>query len=95
MPFEAKPNSRTIKVSSNTPVTSLCGSIVSFIEAGNSIEIRAVGASAVNQMYKGIASARGIIASKGRDLYIKPGFDEITEENGGKKTVMVAHLVVQ
>ena len=68
---------------------------VSFsIEAGENVVLRAVGASAVNQMYKGISVARGTLASKGSDLFIKPGFDEVTE-NDEKKTVMVAHLIIQ
>ena len=48
----------------------------------------------MNQMYKGTAVARGTLAAKGKDLLIKPGFDEI-EENGEKKTLMVARLVIE
>lgn len=84
---------KLIKVSSKSPVPQLSGSIVVSIEEGNDVEVRAVGASAVNQMYKAIASARGILATKGRDLYIKPGFDEIRESEE-ERTVMVAHLVI-
>ena len=36
--------------------------------------IRCIGASSVNQAVKGIAIARGYIASKGRDLVVRPGF---------------------
>lgn len=85
---------KTIKVSSKSPVSSLSGSIVMSTEEGVDVEVRAVGAGAVNQMYKAIASARGILASKGRDLYIKPGFDEINE-NGVERTVMIANLIVE
>lgn len=87
-------NEKCIRVSSKTSVPQLAGSIVKSVESGEDVEIRAVGASAVNQMYKGIASARGTLASKGRDLYIRPGFDEITEE-GMSKTAMVAFLVIK
>lgn len=85
---------KTIKVSSKSPVSSLSGSIVMSTEEGVDVEVRAVGAGAVNQMYKAIASARGILASKGKDLYIKPGFDEINE-NGVERTVMIANLIVE
>ncbi len=85
---------KKIKVSSKSPVPQLAGSIVICIEAGDNVELRAVGASAVNQMYKGIASARGTLAAKGKDLLIKPGFDEI-KEDGTEKTVMIARLIVQ
>ena len=84
---------KVIKVSSNTSVPQLSGSIVASIESGFDVEVRAVGAGAVNQMYKSIASARGIVAAKGKDLYIKPGFDE-SNESGSVRTVMVAHLVI-
>lgn len=85
---------KTIKVSSTTSVPQLSGSIVVSIEENYEVEVRAVGAGAVNQMFKAIASARGVLATKGKDLYIKPGFDEINEPDG-TRTVMVAYLIVQ
>lgn len=84
---------KVIKVSSSSSVPQLSGSIIISIEENKEVEVRAVGAGAVNQMYKAVASARGVLATKGKDLYIKPGFDETTE-NGSAKTVMVAYLVV-
>ena len=84
---------KKIKVSSKSPVPQLAGSIVKSVESGDNVEIRAVGASAVNQMYKAVASARGTLAAKGKDLLIKPGFDETTDD-GVEKTVMIARLVV-
>lgn len=84
---------KKIRVSAKSPVPQLAGSIIISIENGESVELRAVGASAVNQMYKGITSARGTLAAKGKDLFIKPGFDEI-HEDGCEKTVMLAHLVI-
>ncbi|UWD54036.1 MAG: Stage V sporulation protein S [Bacteriophage sp.] len=83
---------KVIRVSSKSPVPQLSGSIVASVEEGCDVEVRAVGASAVNQMYKAITSARGILATKGKDLFIKPGFDEISE-NGEDRTVMVARIV--
>ena len=85
---------KILKVSSKSSVPQLAGSIIKSIDGGNEVELRAVGASAVNQMYKSLASARGIIASRGKDLLIKPGFDEIIEDDS-KKTVMVARLVIK
>lgn len=87
-------NYKRIRVSSKSPVPQLAGSIVISVENGDNVELRAVGASSVNQMYKAIASARGTLASKGKDLYIKPGFDEI-KEDGCDKTVMIAHIIIQ
>lgn len=87
-------DSRVIKVSAKSPVPQLASSIVICIENGDSVELRAIGAGAVSQMYKAVASARGMIAVKGKDLYIIPGFDTIVEDDM-EKTVMVARLVVK
>ena len=89
----SKGTKKQIRVSGKSPVPQLAGSIIKSIEEGFSIEVRAVGASAVNQMYKAIAVARGTLASKGKDLLIKPGFSEIAE-SGNEKTVMIANLVI-
>lgn len=85
---------KKIKVSAKSPVPQLAGSIVISIENGDNVELRACGASSVNQMYKACAAARGTLASKGKDLFIKPGFDETTED-GVEKTIMVANLVIE
>lgn len=84
---------KKIKVSSNSPVPQLTGSIMKSIEAGENVELRAIGASSVSQMFKAVASARGYLAMKGKDLYLKPGFDEIGKGRE-TRTVMVARLVV-
>ena len=84
---------KQIRVSGKSPVPQLAGSLIKSVEDGFDVEVRAVGASAVNQMYKGIAVARGTLAAKGKDLLIKPGFSEI-EEDGNEKTVMIAYLVI-
>lgn len=83
---------KKIKVAGGTPVAQLSGSIVKFIEDGYGVELRAVGASSVSQMYKSIATARGVLSSKGKDYLIKPGYDQVTE-NEKEITIMVAFLV--
>lgn len=86
--------SKVIKVSSSTSTPQLTGSIVASLDEGSNVEIRAIGASAVNQMYKALASARGIVATKGKELLVRPGYDTVTE-NGNERTVMVAYVVIQ
>lgn len=91
---------KIIKVSAKSPVPQLAGSIIISIEADENVELRACGASAVSQMYKGIAAARGTLSSKGKDLFIKPGFGEITDideetKEETKKTIMIAILVIK
>ena len=88
-------NIKRLKVSGSSPVRELAGSIVKCFEEGSkNIEVRAIGASSVNQMYKALATARSIFAQKGLDLSIKPGYDE-AEIKGEKKTVMIARIVIQ
>ena len=86
---------KKLMVSGSSPVRELAGSIVKCYDSGDhNIELRAIGASSVNQMYKALATARSIFAQKGLDLTVKPGYDE-AEIDGQKKTVMIAKVVVQ
>ena len=83
-------------ISGSSPVKETAGSIVKcYTESGeHNIELRAMGASAVNQMFKAMATARALFAQKGLDLSVKPGYDEVVID-GIKKTVMVARLVIE
>lgn len=86
---------KQLLVSSKSPVRETAGSIVkSYSSGSHDIELRAIGASSVNQMYKAVATARSIFAQKGLDLSLKPGYDEV-QINGEKRTVMIARLVIQ
>ena len=89
-------NVKQLMISGSSPVKETAGSIVKcYIDSGeHNIELRAIGASAVNQMYKSMATARAIFAQKGLDLSFKPGYDEVIIDDE-KKTVMVARLIVQ
>lgn len=85
---------KQLKVSGSSPVKELAGSIVKCYEDGSKdIELRAIGASSVNQMYKALATARSIFAQKGLDLTIRPGYGE-AEIKGEKRTVMLARVIV-
>jgi stage V sporulation protein S len=83
---------KVIKVAGNSPVPQTAGSAAILIESGADVEMRAIGASAVNQAMKAAASARGMLAQKGYDILVRPGFGEI-EENGEKRTIMKLALV--
>ena len=86
---------KKLMVSGSSPVRELAGSVVKCYDSGDhNIELGAIGASSVNQMYKALATARSIFAQKGLDLTVKPGYDE-AEIDGQKKTVMIAKVVVQ
>ena len=76
-----------LKVAGKSSVQSVAASIVKVYEEGKDVELHAIGASAVNQAAKAIATARGTMASKGKDVVVKLGFDE-TEIDGQTKTMM-------
>ncbi len=84
---------KVIKVSSTTAVPQLSSSIYLSLIAGEDVEVRSMGLPATGQMYKALAATRGTLAAKGKDLYIRPSFDDV-EEDGIIKTVMVAHVVL-
>lgn len=84
-----------LKIAGNSTVSSVSGSIIKAVEENNKkVELHAIGASAVNQTCKAIASARGVLASKGYDIYARVGFSE-TEINGEKRTMIVFRLKVE
>ena len=86
---------KKLMVSGGSPVRELAGSIIKSYDSGErNIELRAIGASSVNKMYKALATPRGIFSQRGLDMTLKPGYDE-TEINGEKRTVMLARLVIQ
>ena len=86
---------KQMMVKGSSPVRELAGSVVKCYESGErTIELRAIGAGSVNQMYKALATARSIFASRGLDLTVKPGYDEV-EIKGDKRTVMIARIVVR
>lgn len=97
---EAKKDVKEMLVKGSSPVRELAGSIMKVYEGGErNIELRAIGAGSVNQMYKALATARALFAQKGLDLSIRPGFDETDIDNSptenSKRTVMVARLIIQ
>ena len=86
---------KQMKVSGSSPVRELAGSVVKCYDSGDEeVELRAIGASAVNQAVKALATARSIFAQKGLDLYIRPGYDEV-EIKGDKRTVIVLRTTLK
>ena len=84
---------KIISVGKSTPVPQLAGSIVWSLEENHKVvEVRAMGASAVSQAIKALAVARGMVASQGIDLLVRPSFDTI-DDNGVDKTVIVLTVI--
>lgn len=81
-------NKITIKVAGSSSVPSVSGSIVKAIEDHNEVEIKAIGAGAVNQAVKAIACSQGIVATKGYDLNTKFGFDKVNIDGQDRTAIL-------
>lgn len=83
-----------LKVAGKSSVPAVAGSIVKSIEDSKDVELHAIGAGANSQCVKAIATARGILSSKGIEALVRLGFSE-TEIDGETRTMMVYKLVLQ
>lgn len=63
-----------LRVGNSTDVKQLASSISFALQDSKRVTLRAVGASAVNQMAKACAIARTYVAGRGVDLSVRPGF---------------------
>ena len=80
-----------LKVKSGSNPNSVAGAIVASLKENKKVEITAIGAGAVNQAVKTIATARGFIASAGVNLSCIPAFTEVeveSEERTGIKFIL-------
>ena len=73
-------NQVTFKVKSSSNVPSCALALSKLIEEGNTVEMTAIGAAAVNQAVKVAARARAFVAQSGKDLLIRPGMRTITAD---------------
>lgn len=93
--MDNKKEMKSIKVSGASPTKETAGSILKSYESGyKNIEMRAIGASAVSQMFKSMATASSLFAQRGLSLTFRAGYDTV-EINGSDKTVLVAKLIVE
>jgi stage V sporulation protein S len=81
-----------LKVRGDSNPSSVAGALTKYYEAGETVELVAVGAAAVNQSVKALAIARGWIASHGKDLLVRPGFHTI-EIDGQERTAIKFFVV--
>ena len=73
-------NKETLKISSKGDANKVAGMIAHCIQDGKKVELQAIGAGAVNQAVKAIATARGFVAVNGIDLCCIPAFCEVDVE---------------
>ena len=70
-----------LKISASSDPAKVGGAIASLMKEGNrTVELRAIGAGAVNQAVKSIITARGYLAPAGMNIYCIPAFGECEVE---------------
>jgi stage V sporulation protein S len=80
-----------IKVAPGSPVRDVAHLIATLTtdHQKKSCKVRAIGAGAVNQAVKAVAVARGQVATRGRDLVARPGFETVTRNDGEEASAIV------
>lgn len=83
-----------VGASSNTQM--LASAIAHAIYDAHQVDIRAIGAGAVNQAVKAIAVARGYTGPRGFNIACSPGFANVKSSDGSGNdiTAMVLHVFV-
>ena len=83
------------RVSSSSVPTSLAYAMSKALETHSEIVSRAIGVGAVNQAVKAIAIARGHVASSGKDMVIRIGFQNVSGESGDDITALIFRCTTQ
>ena len=84
-----------LKVSSNSNPNKVAGAIAGAVSKAGSVEIQAIGAGAVNQAVKAIAIARRFVGENGNDLYMVPGFMDVTIEGQRRTGISIKVYLVE
>lgn len=85
-----------MRVSASSSPQAVAGSIRALIFDENQMPvIRAIGAGAVAQTCKGIAIARGFVATRGYDLGTTIGFETVVGDNGTDISAQTFHLFMR
>lgn len=93
---EEQDHQNLIRVSATSPPQAVANSIFKAIFDQQTMPvIRAIGAGAVCQSCKGIAIARGLTATRGRDLATTIGFDTIKGDSGNDISAQTFHLFLR
>lgn len=80
-----------LKIKNNSEPQKVAGAVVAYLKEGKRIELQAIGAGAVNQAVKSVATARGYIAQAGINLSCIPAFTDVEidgEERTGIKLII-------
>lgn len=80
-----------LKISSKSEPAKVAGSIAAMLRENKNVELQAIGAGAINQSVKSIATARGYVAPIGINLSCIPAFTDVEvedEERTGIKFIL-------
>ncbi len=80
-------NINIIKVAAGSRSSAVAGAIAGVIRERGKVDVRAIGASAVNQAVKAVAIARGYLMPEGIDIVCIPSFSEVVID-GQEKTAI-------
>lgn len=78
---------QVLKVSAKTEVARLAGAIANILREEGEVELQSIGAGALNQSIKAVATARGFLVSGGFDAVCIPSFVQI-DMDGEERTAM-------
>lgn len=83
----------TLKISSKSNVNAVAGAIAGLIKDNKSVEMKAVGAGAVNQAIKSVIIANGFIAPTGQKIKIEPAFCTVEIEDEDRSAIKLKLVV--
>lgn len=83
-----------LRVSSTTPPQELASAIAHACYAGKPPVVRAIGAGAVNQAVKALIIANQYVASRGKSLQFRPGFQTIPMKDGEVSAIVIYCILV-
>lgn len=81
-----------LRVKSSSEAPKLASAISHAIYDGKQVQLRAIGAGAVNQACKAMAIAQGFVAPRGFSLVFRPGFTTVQMTDNGIPTEVTAMM---
>jgi stage V sporulation protein S len=84
----------SLPVSGDTPARKLAGALWKYSQEGYAVDMRAMGAGAVNQAVKAAVIARMMASGHGKDVYLVPTFQD-EQVNGLTRTLVRFFIVVR
>jgi stage V sporulation protein S len=89
-PERAEKAAGLIKVAASSRTTAVAGCIAGVVRERGQVDVRAIGAGAVNQATKAAAIARGYLELDGIDIVIVPSFTEVMIDGHEKTAVCLS-----